>query len=222
MTDRTIAIRNGKPSATINLPAWKNERTGLIFDLSEVLISGLLGIESQLTKDSPGSEDEILACFGGQLLDELLLGNITEDTYLKAIVLRAGWGTGVSRLRKVIRDSFHNQVAGMLDILAALAPDCELALLSDHAAEWIAYIRSIHPFLGLFKRTFFAYELGKLKRDPEAFSQVLKALSVPAQRCLPIDDNPANFAVAQSVGLPGICFVDAEQLTSELRRSGVW
>jgi phosphoglycolate phosphatase-like HAD superfamily hydrolase len=222
MTDRTSPIRDRKPSAPINLPSRKNERSGLIFDLSEVLISGLVGIERQLCHHVPASEDQILPCFGGPLLDELLLGNISEDTYLKAIVLREGWGTDISRLKEVIRNNFHNQVAGMLDILAALAPDHELALLSDHAEEWIAYIKSIHPFLSLFKRTFFSYELGELKRNPEAFSQVLKALSIPARRCLFIDDNPANVAVAQSVGLPGICFVDAEQLVSELQRWGVW
>jgi hypothetical protein len=222
MTDRTIPVRNDKPSAPISPSSRKKERSALIFDLSEVLISGLVGIEKQLRHHVPASEDQILPCFGGPLLDELLLGNISEDTYLKAIVLREGWGTGVSRLKKAIRENFHNQVPGMLDVLAALAPDYELALLSDHAAEWIAYIRSIHPFLIRFPHTFFSYELGKLKRDPEAFSQVLKALSIPARRCLFIDDNPANIAVVQSVGLPGICFVDAEQLVSELQRRGVW
>ena len=194
----------------------------LIFDLSEVLISGLVGIESQLARHLPGPEEEILPCFGGQLLEELLLGHISEDTYLKAIILREGWETCVSRLKKVIRNNFHGQIAGMHDILAGLAPDYELVLLSDHAAEWIAYIRSIYPFLTLFKRTFFSYELGKLKRDPEAFSHILRELSVPAHRCLFIDDNPENVTVAQSVGLPGICFVDAEQLASELRRWGIW
>jgi putative hydrolase of the HAD superfamily len=94
-------------------------------------------------------------------------------------------------------------------------------LLSDHAEEWIAYIRSVHPFLRLFRRTFFSYELGRLKSDAAVFSQVLQALSIPARRCLFIDDNPANVAVAQSVGLRAIRFVNAEQLASELRRWGV-
>jgi beta-phosphoglucomutase-like phosphatase (HAD superfamily) len=209
MIESTTPMRKGKPSV-------------FIFDLSEVLISGLVGIETQLLQQLPASDDEILPCFGGPLLDELLLGNISEDTYLRAIVLREGWRTDISRLKRAIRNNFHNQVEGMLDILAALAPDYELALLSDHAEEWIAYIRSIHRFLRLFRHTFFSYQLRRLKRDPEAFSQALEALAIPAPRCLFIDDNPANVAVAQSVGLPGICFVDAEQLASELRRWGVW
>lgn len=222
MADRTVPISNEKPGAIINLASRKSERSGLVFDLSEVLISGLVGIEKRLCHLVPASRDEILPRFGGPLLVELLLGHISEDTYLRAIVLREGWGIDVSILKRAIRDNFHNQVAGMLDIVAALEPHYELALLSDHAEEWIGYIRSIHPFLGLFRHTFFSYELGRLKRDPEVFSQVLKKLSIPACRCLFIDDNPANVAVAQSVGLPGICFIDAAQLVSELRRRGVW
>ncbi|MGD2143040.1 MAG: HAD-IA family hydrolase [Anaerolineae bacterium] len=193
----------------------------IIFDLSEVLISGLVGIEKELPQQLPASQDEILPCFGGQLLEELCLGNISEDIYLKAIVCREGWRTDVSRLKRVIRHNFRNRVAGMPEMVAALVPDYELALLSDHAEEWIAYIKSFHPFLGLFTWSFFSYQLGRLKRDPETFFQVLEALSIPARRCLFVDDDPTNVAVAQSAGLPSICFVDAEQLASELRRWGV-
>jgi putative hydrolase of the HAD superfamily len=199
----------------------RDRRNAVIFDLSEVLISGLVGIEKALPRHLPACEDEILRCFGGQLLEELLLGNISEDTYLKAIIAREGWETDVSRLKRVIRSNFHNQVEGMPDILAALAPDHKLVLLSDHAEEWIAYINAIHPFLRLFSRAFFSYQLGTLKRDPATFSQVLQELSLPARRCLFIDDNPVNVAVAQSVGLRGICFASAEQLTSELQRWGI-
>jgi HAD superfamily hydrolase (TIGR01509 family) len=195
--------------------------SNVIFDLSEVLISGLVGIERELSRQLPASQQQILPCFGGQLLEELLLGNISEDTYLKTIVLREGWKADISTLKRMIRNNFHNQVDGMPDILTALAPHYELVLLSDHAREWIAYIKSIHPFLRLFSRTFFSYELGRLKSDPQAFSQVMRALSAPAQRCLFIDDNPANVAVAQSVGLRAIRFVNTERLASQLRRWGI-
>jgi putative hydrolase of the HAD superfamily len=194
--------------------------SAIIFDLSEVLISGLLGVEEGLSQRLPASADEVLSCFGGPLLDELLLGNIREDTYLKTIVVREGWAISVSTLKRAIRENFHNQVEGMPDLLAALAPHCKLVLFSDHAQEWIAYIRSVHPFLRLFQHTFFSYELGRLKREPEAFSHVLRTLSLPARRCLFIDDNPLNVAAAQSVGLPSIRFFDAEQLVPELQRWG--
>jgi HAD superfamily hydrolase (TIGR01509 family) len=193
----------------------------IIFDLSEVLISGLLGVENGLARHLHKSASAILTSLGGPLLEELLLGNITEDTYLRAIIEREGWNTDASTLKNAIRRNFRNQVEGMPDILAALAQDHDLVLLSDHAREWIAYIQSIHPFLQLLGRAFFSYELGRLKRDPETFSQVVRELRVPARHCLFIDDNPVNVAAAESAGLRGIRFAGAVQLASELRGWGI-
>lgn len=96
-----------------------------------------------------------------------------------------------------------------------LAPRYALPLHTDHAKEWIHYIRSVHPFLQLFRRTFFSFDL---KKGAEAFLEVLEALAVPPRRCLFIDDNAENVSVAESVGLPSIPFVDAEGLIAELRR----
>lgn len=193
----------------------------IIFDLSEVLIAGLVGIERELSQELSVPEDEVLRCFAGNLRDELFMGNISEDTYLRQIVAREQWRIGTARLKTVIRDNFHNKVEGTLPILTKLASRYELVLLSDHTKEWIAYIEPVHPFLEMFEHTFYSYELGKLKKDPETFSEVLDALSVSPHNCLFIDDNSNNVSVAGSVCIPGIQFVNAEQLTSELERRGV-
>ncbi|MFQ6101841.1 MAG: HAD family hydrolase [Anaerolineae bacterium] len=190
----------------------------IIFDLSEVLIAGLVGIEKALSQELPVPEDEILPCFGGYLRDELFVGDISEDTYLRQIIAREEWAISTARLRTVIRDNFHREVEGTLPILTELGSRCELALLSDHAREWIAYIESIHPFLEVFEHTFYSYDLGKLKREPGTFLDVLDAISLPPRSCLFVDDNPVNVAVARSVDIPSVRFVNAEQLTAELER----
>jgi len=41
-------------------------------------------------------------------------------------------------------------------------------------------------------------------------------MSVSPDKCLLIDDNPKNVLVAESVGIPCIRFVNAEQLAAEL------
>jgi hypothetical protein len=75
--------------------------------------------------------------------DELFLGNVSEDTYLRQVIARGGWGIGLERLKAVIRQNFHSEVEGSLPILTELASRYELALLSDHAREWIAYIQCL-------------------------------------------------------------------------------
>ena len=193
----------------------------IIFDLSEVLIAGLVGVEKELSRELSVPENEILPSFAIDSRDELFLGNVSEDTYLRQVIASGGWGIGLERLKAVIRQNFHNEVEGSLPILTQLASRYELVLLSDHAREWIAYIRSVHPFLRVFKRTFFSYDLKVMKSDPGAFLKVLDALSIPPANCLFIDDNPGNVDVAESVGIAGIRFVDAGQLAAELRRRRV-
>ena len=190
----------------------------IIFDLSEVLIAGLVGIETELAQELPIPEQEILPRFGGDVFHELLVGNISEDTYLQQIVAREGWTIGPARLKAVIRDNFHHEVEGSLSLVAELATGYELALLSDHAREWVAYIRSNHPFLGLFQHTFFSFDLKRTKKDPQAFVQVLDAISIPPPDCLFVDDNPHNVEVAESVGIAGIHFLNARQLAAELEK----
>jgi len=192
----------------------------VIFDLSEVLIAGLVGIEKKLSGELGVPEDKVLPCFAGSWLEKLLIGNISEETFLTQIVNRERWQTSIARLKTVIRQNFCNKVEGSIDILMNLASHYELALLSDHAAEWISYIKSIHSFLKVFEQTFFSYELKRTKKDPRTFCEVLDALSIPSARCLFIDDNPENVQVARSVGIPSIHFVNAGQLATELKSMG--
>jgi beta-phosphoglucomutase-like phosphatase (HAD superfamily) len=188
----------------------------IIFDLSEVLISGLLGIEQALSRELHAPAQEILCRFEGRAFEQLLLGSLSEDAYLGHVIARGKWPIDVTTLKGVIRCNFHNTIAGTIEILMELARNHELALLSDHAREWVSYIRAIHPFLGVFHHTFFSFDLKGLKRDPSTFAKVLAAISIPTGRCLFIDDNPLNIAAAESVGISSIRFENAAQLAVEL------
>jgi FMN phosphatase YigB (HAD superfamily) len=188
----------------------------IIFDLSEVLIAGLVGIEKELSPALGVPQDRILPCFRGSLFQELLVGNVSEATYLEHVIARGGWRIDVAGLQAAIRRNFHNEVPGSVEILMRLAVDHRLVLLSDHAVEWIAYIETIHAFWDLFAETFFSFDLKRTKEDPGTFSAVLDTLSVSPRDCLFVDDNAQNVAVARSVGIPSVRFVDAAQLTAEL------
>lgn len=194
----------------------------IIFDLSEVLIYGLVGVEKNLTAVLPIPETEILKCFGGDGLQRICRGEITEDDYLHQILTLQSWKISAEDLKKSIRDNFHLEVEGTRSILEHLAKKYEVVLLSDHAREWIAYIQSIHPFLGGFKRTFFSYELGTTKKNPQTFRKILEQMSCPANECWLIDDSAENISVAASVGINGIQFKNAEQLQEELIDLSLW
>lgn len=168
----------------------------IIFDLSEVLISGLVGIEKPLSAilDLPGNG--ILACFAGQPLEDICCGKISEDAYLEQIIRRQKWDISVGSLKDCIRANFHRQIQGTRMILRRLSQNYDVVLLSDHAREWVSHIQAIHPFIGEYNQVFFSYELGKTKKNPETFHEVLVNISCQAEECWLIDESAKNIATA--------------------------
>jgi len=192
----------------------------VIFDLSEVLIAGLLGIEIPLAEQLHLPADTIRPAFADGLPD-LCCGRLTEDEYLERILLRHGWCISPEQLKRVIRCNFHHEVPGVQPILDRLRRRYQLVLMSDHAREWMAYIRTIHSFFDKFAACFFSFELGQTKASPTAFTLVLDRLGQPAHACLFVDDSERNVAVAQSVGIAGVRFVDSADLGLQLRQAGL-
>jgi FMN phosphatase YigB (HAD superfamily) len=193
----------------------------IIFDLSEVLIAGLVGIEKELSRELAIPEQEILPCFVDEVFKQLLVGSIPEEVYLAHVIAKGRWPTDVARLEAAIRRNFHNTVEGTTDILTDLACGYELALLSDHAREWISYIKAVHPFMGMFRHASFSFDLKGTKEHPATFLKALDAMSMSPEECLFIDDNLTNIRVAESVGIPSIRFLNAEQLAVELAARGI-
>ena len=193
----------------------------IVFDLGEVLIAGLFGIEVPLAEQLRVPGSTILPAFGGDLLEELCCARLSEDEYLQRIVNRQGWCVPIDHLKSVIRRNFHRHVPGMQAVLDRLTPRYELVLLSDHAREWMAYIQMVHSFFHKFRALFFSYELGQTKSNPTTFALVLDELGRKAQQCLFVDDSERNVATARSVGLPSIRFVDSAQLVRQLCRVGL-
>ncbi len=193
----------------------------IIFDLSEVLISGLLGTEKYLAPQLGIPESEILSEFGGERLVSLCCGEISEENYWDEIIHTQRWGITVDQAKELVRKNFQNCVPGMVDLVDILAEDYELVLLSDHAVEWIKFILGIHPFLRKFHRSIFSYDLKKTKESADTFIRVLEIIGRKAEECLVIDDNPLNVTNARSVGIAGICFTSREALIAEMVSLGI-
>lgn len=192
----------------------------LIFDLSEVLIAGFVGIDQAIARHTGTSPDKIIRALDFDLLHALFRGHVTEDVFIEQMTWRLDHRVTATEIKQLIRQNFHQRVPSM-DLLLNGLSDYELVLLSDHAREWVAYIHSVHPFLNRFQRQFFSFELGTRKNQPETFARVLTELERQPSECLFIDDNPDNVAVAQAVGLDAIQFQGAAQLQIELARRGI-
>ena len=188
----------------------------VIFDLSEVLIRGLLGVEEELVAYSSLPPREILRCMGGPILEAFCLGRISEQTYLEEVTRLASLKLPPDSLKALIRANFRKEIKGMPAFIRDLSKNHELYLLSDHAPEWANFIQQTHPFLQIFKARFFSFELGFTKKDPLSFLSILQTRNLSANECIFIDDSPENISSAAQIGLRGIQFVNRIQLEKDL------
>jgi HAD superfamily hydrolase (TIGR01509 family) len=194
----------------------------LIFDLSEVLIAGLFGAEKGLAARLGLPEKRVAQELWIPWATSLFEGRLTEHEYLQEVIRRGGWqGISPEEVGAYLRQNFCQRVTGMEDLLRNLSRRYELALLSDHAREWVEFIHQQHPFLDRFSHQFFSYELRHTKRERITFLTVLHKLGRQASECVFIDDLEHNVAVAASVGIRSVQFKDASQLAGELRSLGV-
>ena len=191
--------------------------TTIIFDLSEVLISGLIGIEKELAPLVNLPEDKFLKSLWTDSFKELMKGKISEDEYLNDVFEKNNWKADKEVFKKIIRKNFHNEVEGMIKLIEELNKKYKLVLLSDHAVEWIDYVDRIHPFLNLFDKKYFSFQTREIKREKRAFELLLKENSLSPTECLFVDDSKTNIKVAEEVGFYVLLFKGIEQLKEDFK-----
>jgi putative hydrolase of the HAD superfamily len=69
-----------------------------------------------------------------------------------------------------------------------------------------------------FDHVFNSYRLGKGKRDPSLFANVVAGIGIAPHEALFVDDMPANVERAWGEGLQGIVFADEEGFLAELEQ----
>jgi FMN phosphatase YigB (HAD superfamily) len=192
-----------------------------IFDLSDVLVVGLTGIGDRLEPYLPYSAKEILRQLRSGSMLPFLLGEITEEEYLLKVLGEFGWSLGVEDLKAVVREHFRTPIPGSSEIVAALAQAYPLYLLSDHGREWASYIEGVHPFLALFQRRFYSFDLHMRKNDPLTYREVLRQIREEPANCLFVDDKDEFLRAGAEVGLSTLIFKGSHQLRRELLRRSV-
>jgi putative hydrolase of the HAD superfamily len=183
----------------------KSQKT-IIFDLSEVIIKGLLGIEDYLASILNLDRRSIIRSFGGDNMRALFLGKLSEEHYFQQIITTNQFNTNIDELKKVVRNEFNFEIPGMSSFVQNLSKTYPLVLYSDHAKEWISYILKRHSFLNVFKKMVFSYEQNCLKSDTDAFSKLLTRLNLECSDVIFIDDTLENVRNAERCGISTIQF----------------
>ena len=113
-------------------------------------------------------------------------------------------------------------IQGTVDILADLKrAGVPRYALTNWSAETFPPARERYEFLSWFDGIVVSGEEGVVKPDARIFRILLERFRIPAREAVFIDDNPANAAAAQALGIHGIHFRSAEHLRRELEALGI-
>ncbi len=96
------------------------------------------------------------------------------------------------------------------------------AILSNMPSDKLAYMRGLAAFRWIdeFPVTVFSCDHHLVKPEPAIYRLCLDLLGEAPEKCLFLDDSPANVEGGRAAGIPGILFRSAEQVAAVL--SGTW
>lgn len=195
--------------------------TTIIFDLGEVYINGVPGLEDRLKPILGTDVKKIYKEIWGEDLASYFRGELTEDEYWAKAIKNNKWNTNAKTLKRVLRENIY-EVKGTRAIMEALrAKGFKLGILSIHGKEWIAYCERVFKYHKLFDATEYSFEAGITKPKKEAYLRILKKLKAKPEACLFIDDNPKNLPPAEALGIKTILFKNANQVRKDLITFGI-
>ena len=190
----------------------------IIFDMSEVIISGYHGVEKILEQQYAIPEEawERQRLSKNELFLNLMRGNLSEEAYLEELLQGTNWNISIEQLKTAIRSNLNRPVPGTMKVVRELKGKYQLILLSDYVREWMKYIEERNEDLRIFDKKIFSYNIGITKSEVETFETVLEQTKIVANETLFIDDYEKNVKNAEAVGIHGIVFENAEQLRKTL------
>ena len=107
------------------------------------------------------------------------------------------------------------------EFLGKLAKKYRLCLLSNTDPIHVAHMEATFDFFQFFPRRIYSCAVGVSKPNPLIYRAALEACKVAAAEAVYIDDIAAYAGAARRLGLTGIVFQSAEQLTGDLQALGV-
>ena len=191
----------------------------IIFDLSEVIISGFHKAEYIVEKNTNIKSEKFLEQRKevNDIFLDTMRGKYTEDEYIDALLKNTNWNVSKEIIKESIRQNLDTKVESTMRIVEKLKEKYNLILLSDHVKEWVDYILDTNKELEIFKHKYFSYEYGKLKTDEGTFKYVLEKEDILPSETIFIDDSKENIEAAKENGIYGIVFENAKQLEEKLQ-----
>lgn len=143
-------------------------------------------------------------------------GHIAPETHWHDVALTLGLTPAEGAM---LRADFYKGDVVNAELVARLdqlrAAGVRTALLSNFSLE-LRHLLTAQELLQRFDQLVISAEIGVMKPASAAYRAILDKLTLPAQVCVFIDDQPANVEAAQALGLHGIVFRDNATCLAQL------
>ena len=134
-------------------------------------------------------------------------GEVDEHTFWHMLRERTGIKGSDQELRKELLSRFILR-NWMLELVQRLKDASVVTAILSDQTNWLDELDARYNFFRFFDRVFNSYHLGKCKKDPSLFEDVLGEMNFRPEQSLFIDDSQDNIKRATSRGLHTIYYQD--------------
>ena len=143
-------------------------------------------------------------------------GEVDEHTFWHMLRERTGIKGSDQELRKELLSRFILR-NWMLELVQRLKDASVVTAILSDQTNWLDELDARYNFFRFFDRVFNSYHLGKCKKDPTLFEDVLGEMNFRPEQSLFIDDSQDNIKRATSRGLHTIYYQDKISFMESMR-----
>jgi FMN phosphatase YigB (HAD superfamily) len=189
----------------------------VLFDFGGVLSEEGFRNGLQAIANSNGLDEETFVRTANDVIHACgyVIGKVSESAYWEMLRGTTGIRGDDQYLRNEILSRFSLR-EWMLDTVKRLkALKVRVGILSDQT-NWLDELDARDNFFHEFDCVFNSYHMGKSKKDPTHFEDVVRMLGTEAHEVLFIDDDAGNCERAKHAGLKVIHYMESEQFLEEI------
>jgi putative hydrolase of the HAD superfamily len=145
-----------------------------------------------------------------------VIGSGTENDYWNEVREHSGISANNDELRQEILTRFIPR-DWMLEIIRSLRQQGKVTAILSDQSDWLDQLDAQYHFFQYFDAVFNSFHLGKTKRDPAIFAEILSALEANGEETLFVDDNIGHIDRATTAGLQTHHFTDRDRFMKKLK-----
>lgn len=144
-----------------------------------------------------------------------IIGQGTAEDFWRILRGKTGIAGDLDSLVRAIASRFAPR-PHMLALVRSLRRQGYITAILSDQTEWLDYLDAQLHLSQDFDKVYNSYHLGKGKRDPSIFDDVVADLGLAPQEVVFVDDDPGNVGRARSRGIKALVFLDEDQCIKEI------